>query len=107
MHFQEFESAIASAADPERGLLTLLGLGAHAGALLETHRRYLRDGLDATVSTTIIAAEIGDLFENLALIETEHDLDLDEIAHRNLIKIRQRAIDRLLPAVPNVPDRPV
>lgn len=107
MHFREFQSTVANAADPERGLLTLLGLGAHAGALLATHRRYLRDGLDASASAAIVSLKLGELYQEVALLAHEHDLDLDEIAYRNLIKIRQRAIDRQLPTVPEIPESSV
>lgn len=107
MHFQDFQTTVAGAAAPERGLLTLLGLGAHAGALLEAHRRYLRDGLDAAASTAIVTIKLGELFQEVALLADEHDLNLGEIAYRNLIKIRQRAVDRDLPTVPEIPDAPV
>lgn len=107
MRFRAFQSRMVDAAAPERGLLTLLGLGAHAGALLETHRRYLRDGLDASASTAIVTVEIGEMFHQLALLAAEHDLDLDDIAYQNLIKIRRRAIDRNLPTAPEIPEASV
>ena len=108
MRWRQFQTRITDATEPsDGGLLTLLGLGADAGALLDTHRRYLRDGLDSAGSTAIVGRRVGDLLMEVASLATEHDLDLDLIAHENLIKIRRRALDRGLTAAPDVPNETV
>lgn len=108
VHFDDYQALFAAAADGDAaGLRTLLRLGTHAGALLQAHDRYLGDGLDHAASKTLIAREIGELLAGVAELATEHGLALDEVARGNVAKIRQRAISRKLPSLPEVPDGPV
>lgn len=107
MWFDEYQSVIADAAADAGGLQTLLRLGAHAGALLHAHDRYLADGLDHAASTALVERELGDLLICVAALATAHGLSLDEVARGNVVKIRQRAIDRRLTSLPDVPDSPV
>lgn len=107
MQFDEFQARVTTAADSAGGLTTLLDLGAHAGALLHAHSRYLTDGLDYRGSTTLIARELGALLGQVAAIATAAGLSLDEIARGNVAKIRMRAQERHLPTPPAVPDGPI
>lgn len=108
MRFNEYQEAIVGASYHDvAGLRTLLGLGAHAGALLRAHDRYLADGLDHAASTLLVELELGELLADLAALASAHGLPLEEVARGNVAKIRQRAVNRKMPQLPNVPDGPV
>lgn len=106
MRLDDYQARIAAADDGD-GLTALLGIGAHAGALLHAHSRYLQDALDFDASSVLVVRELGDLLRNVAVMATAHDLSLEEIARSNIAKIRRRAEDRRLPTAPDVPRGPV
>lgn len=106
MQFDDFQLRVAAVAHDDDHLLVLLGLAAHAGALLDAHRRYLRNRLDARASTALVSRELVDLLRHVAALATAHNLSFDEIARTNVAKIRLRASDRGLP-LPDVAVGPV
>ncbi|MGY1844439.1 MazG nucleotide pyrophosphohydrolase domain-containing protein [Modestobacter sp. SYSU DS0875] len=106
MRLDDYQDRIAAADDGD-ALTSVLGIGAHAGALLQAHSRYLQDALDFGASTALVVRELGDLLRHVSVMATVNSLSLDEIARANIAKIRHRAKDRRLPAAPTVPEGPV
>lgn len=105
MRLDDYQNQVAATCDEDQ-LVVLLGLAAHAGALLDAHRRYLRNHLDAPASTSLVSRELAELLQHLAILAKTNDLSLDEIARRNVAKIRRRARKRGL-SLPKVPRGPV
>lgn len=101
-----YQARIAAADDGD-ALICLLGIGAHAGALLQAHSRYLQDTLDFGTSTALVVRELGDLLRHVSVMATVNSLSLDDVARANIVKIRRRAKDRRLPAAPEVPKGPI
>lgn len=69
-----------------------LGLAGEAGEVAEHAKKAIRDD-DGTVSgqrRQAIAKELGDVLWYVAQLATELDLDLDEIAQGNLVKLLSR-----------------
>lgn len=96
MRFDTFQTRVAAATEEDDDeLLSLLGIGAHAGALLDSHRRYLREALDLNASTERIGRELGFVMRHAAVIATAHELSLDDVARKNLVKIRGKWAGRL------------
>lgn len=104
MRFDDYQARHAAAAEDPNGLTTLLGLGADAGALLHAHGQYLSDGIDHEASTALVARRLGSLLACVAAMATAHGLSLDDIARGNVVKIRERALDRRLRTAPDVPN---
>jgi NTP pyrophosphatase (non-canonical NTP hydrolase) len=104
VRFDTYQGRVSAAAEDLDPLTTLLGLGAHAGRLLEAHQRYLRDGIDAQASSELVRRELAQVLRHVALLATTHELSLDDVARRNIAKIRDRARQRDLPRAPDVPD---
>ncbi|HEY3925396.1 MAG TPA: hypothetical protein VGL75_12615 [Acidothermaceae bacterium] len=75
-------------------LVSLLGLGAHVGDLLNAQKQYLRSSLDLSAATTLMRQELGDVLWYLCAVARRHDLKLSEIARANLVKTRERAAAR-------------
>lgn len=104
MRFDTFQLRIAAATDDDDELLPLLGIGAHAGALLDAHARYLSEKLDRSASTTRVSRELGLVLRHVAEIATQHELHLDDVARRNLVKIRVKWAERVgVKDMPRVP----
>lgn len=103
MRFDTFQARIAAAADDDE-LLPLLGIGAHAGALLDAHARYLSEKLDRSASTTLVSRELGLVLRHVAEIASRHELHLDDVARQNLVKIRAKWAERVgVKDMPRVP----
>lgn len=105
MRFDHFQSRVSAAQEDEDELLSLLGLGAHTGALLDAHGRYLRESLDRSSSTSRVGRELGRLLRYVAEIATAHELSLDEVARGNLVKARRKWAERIgakgMPRIPS------
>lgn len=71
-------------------VVALLGIAGELGTLAATYKKYLRDGLAYTLHSDHLAEEIGDLLWYLAILATKFDLDLGDIANRNLEKVEDR-----------------
>lgn len=94
--FNEYQQRMAVADAPD-DMLGLLGIGAHAGALLEAHRNYLCSHLDAETSRALVRRQLGELMGHVAGLATSAGLDLEEIARTNVLKIQARARARAIP----------
>lgn len=104
MRFDTFQLGIAAATDDDDELLPLLGIGAHAGALLDAHARYLSEKLDRSASTTLVSRELGLVLRHVAEIASRHELHLDDVARQNLVKIRAKWAERVgVKDMPRVP----
>jgi hypothetical protein len=103
VRFDDFQSRVSAAQDDDE-LLALLGMGAHAGALLDAHRRYLRESLDRPSSTSRVSRELGLILRHVAEIATAHELSLDEVARGNLVKARRKWAERIgVKEMPRIP----
>lgn len=78
------------AKDEEARMIPLAGLASETGELLGEYKKYLRDGSSHKLFTQRLTEEIGDLLWYVADLATKFDLDLNEIAERNLTKCRDR-----------------
>ncbi|GAB2918041.1 nucleoside triphosphate pyrophosphohydrolase family protein [Rhodococcus aerolatus] len=94
--FDDYQDRI-TLADPPDDMLGLLGIGAHAGALLEAHRNYLRSQLDAVTSRALVRRQLGELMGHVAGLASCAGLGLEEIARANVHKIQARARVRNIP----------
>lgn len=103
MRFDTFQTRIATAVN-DGELLSLLGIGAHAGALLDAHARYMREQVDRPASTDRVSRELGLVLRNVAQIATANGLSLDDVARANLAKIRRKWTERIgLERMPRLP----
>ena len=101
MQFSEYQNEASKTdqqplTDAERMkaiMVPLLGLAGETGSLLTHFKRYVRDGEAYAYFRERITEELGDVLWNVSNIATKADLSLDEIAIRNLAKIRDRWID--------------
>lgn len=107
VRFDDYQERIEAATPNADPLVTLLGLGAHTGALLEAHHRYLGDGIDANVSTSLVRLELGAVLSHIAVLASTYGLSLDEVARSNIDKIRKRAQLLHMSQVPEVPTGPI
>jgi NTP pyrophosphatase (non-canonical NTP hydrolase) len=71
-------------------LVPLLGLTGEVGSLLSEYKKVLRDGPVHLRFTEQVEEEFGDLLWYLASVATKFGLSLDEIARKNLIKVKDR-----------------
>lgn len=107
MRFNEFQRRILASAPETESLATLLALGAHAGALLQAHRRYLEDGIDALVSETLVSRELGAVLRHIAVLAGAYGLQLDDVARGNIAKIRRRPYAREAAEAFDIPNGPL
>ncbi len=100
MNMNEYQT-LASATDQMPGeggfeanrkeiLVPLLGLSGEVGELLSEYKKHLRDGQGHGLFAERIAEELGDILWYLTNVATKFDLDLDDVACRNLEKISSR-----------------
>jgi NTP pyrophosphatase (non-canonical NTP hydrolase) len=75
-----------------------LGLAGEAGEVADHFKKAIRDdaGELGDARREAIAKELGDVLWYVAQIATELDLDLDEIAAANLLKLRSRQLRGVL-----------
>lgn len=71
-------------------IVPMLGLAGEAGQLLSEYKKHLRDGEAHRLFKDRVGEELGDLLWYLANVASKFDLDLDEIAARNLQKVQER-----------------
>ena len=95
MDFQEYqEQALKTNRIPDgKGveiIVPLLGLAGESGELLSEYKKYLRDGESHQLFPKRVAEELGDLLWYIANLSSKFNLDLSEIAEKNLQKCRDR-----------------
>lgn len=71
-------------------LVPFLGLIGEAGSVITELKKNLRDGEAYTNYNNKLKEELGDLLWYVSTIATENDLELNEIAQFNLVKIKDR-----------------
>lgn len=110
MNFRDYQIAAleteqlssgGSADEPTAGLVVpLLGLAGEVGQLLTEYKKHLRDGHAHSAFKERVSEELGDLLWYVANVASKFELDLDEVAARNLIKTTQ-----MWPKPPRLPYR--
>jgi NTP pyrophosphatase (non-canonical NTP hydrolase) len=71
-------------------LVPFLGLIGEAGSVITELKKNLRDGNAYTNYQNKLKEELGDVLWYISTIATENELELEEVASQNLIKIRDR-----------------
>lgn len=71
-------------------IVPILGLAGEVGELLNEYKKRLRDGEAHTRFSNRVAEELGDILWYVAETATKFDLNLEDIAQRNLEKTRAR-----------------
>ncbi len=71
-------------------MISLLGLTGEAGSLLTEFKKHLRDGKAYYLFTEKITEELGDVLWYIANIASRQNLDLSQIAKKNLEKTQAR-----------------
>lgn len=66
----------------------MLGLASETGAILDSHKRYLRDRIDLRANREFLREELGDLLWYTSAVATASGLDLADIAEHNLRRAR-------------------
>jgi NTP pyrophosphatase (non-canonical NTP hydrolase) len=71
-------------------VVALLGIAGELGTLATTYKKYIRDGAAYELHKDHVAEELGDLLWYAAILANKFGLDLEEIAERNLAKVKDR-----------------
>lgn len=71
-------------------VVPMLGLAGETGQLLSEYKKHLRDGEAHRLFKDRVGEELGDLLWYVANVASKFGLDLDDIAVRNLEKVRAR-----------------
>lgn len=71
-------------------IVPMLGLAGETGQLLSEYKKHLRDGAAHRLFKDRVSEELGDLLWYIANVASKFGLDLDQIAERNLDKVRAR-----------------
>ncbi|MFZ5727310.1 MAG: nucleoside triphosphate pyrophosphohydrolase family protein [Pseudomonadota bacterium] len=71
-------------------VVPMLGLAGETGQLLKEYKKHLRDGPAHRLFKDRVAEELGDLLWYVSNVASKFGLDLDEVAARNLAKVRAR-----------------
>ncbi len=71
-------------------IVPMLGLAGETGQLLSEYKKHLRDGDAHRLFKDRVGEELGDLLWYVANVASKFGLDLDDIAERNLAKVRAR-----------------
>ncbi len=75
---------------PQGAIAPMLGLASETGQILNTYKKYLRDGIDLVANREMLREELGDLLWYMSAIATSCQLELDDIAATNLRRTRDR-----------------
>jgi NTP pyrophosphatase (non-canonical NTP hydrolase) len=71
-------------------IVPMLGLAGETGQLLSEYKKHLRDGAAHRLFKDRVGEELGDLLWYIANVASKFGLDLDQIAEKNLGKVRSR-----------------
>ena len=71
-------------------IVPMLGLAGETGQLLSEYKKHLRDGAAHRLFEEQVGEELGDLLWYIANVASKFGLDLDQIAEKNLDKVRAR-----------------
>ena len=75
---------------PQGAIAPMLGLASETGSILNVYKKYLRDGIDLAANREFLRGELGDLLWYTAAVATACGLDLEDIAHANLARTKDR-----------------
>ncbi len=95
MTFEEYQRK-ASETDQMPGdgrdqkIVPLLGLAGEVGELLSEYKKHLRDGQAHRLFNEKVAEELGDLLWYLSTVATKFDLQLEDVAEKNIRKTEAR-----------------
>lgn len=90
MEFNEYQALAQQTAIYPKGLglyYTALGLAGEAGEVANKVKKLLRDG---QLDKEALVSELGDVLWYLASLATELEVELDEVARKNLDKLMDR-----------------
>jgi NTP pyrophosphatase (non-canonical NTP hydrolase) len=95
MNFNEYQvAALETDRKPRQAgdpiIIKLLGLAGETGELLSEYKKFLRDGDSHLLFRDRFEEELGDLLWYLANVATSFEIELSEIATKNLKKARER-----------------
>jgi NTP pyrophosphatase (non-canonical NTP hydrolase) len=94
MHFSDYQAAAENTAiyPQSQGLYyTVLGLANEAGEVAGCVKKYIRDGeMTNEELADKVKKELGDVLWYVAMVATEFNLDLNEIAEHNVDKLLDR-----------------
>ncbi|KQS92089.1 nucleoside triphosphate pyrophosphohydrolase family protein [Chryseobacterium sp. Leaf394] len=76
--------------DQENFFLGFLGLAGEAGSVLTTLKKLIRDGEGFDSYRDKLTDELGDVLWYISAIASHHNINLEEIAARNLNKVKDR-----------------
>jgi len=91
VNFKEYqELAAKTAIYPEeyRIVYPALGLAGESGEVAEKVKKYIRDG---NLDRDLLAKELGDVLWYVSALSRDLGIDLDDVASRNIDKLRSRA----------------
>jgi NTP pyrophosphatase (non-canonical NTP hydrolase) len=71
-------------------IVPMLGLAGETGQLLSEYKKHLRDGAAHRLFKNRVSEELGDLLWYISNVASKFGLDLDQIAEKNLRKVRAR-----------------
>jgi len=71
-------------------VVPMLGLAGETGQLLSEYKKHLRDGAAHRLFKERVGEELGDLLWYIANVASKFGLDLEDVAERNLAKVRAR-----------------
>ncbi len=71
-------------------IVPMLGLAGETGQLLSEYKKHLRDGDAHRLFKDRVGEELGDLLWYVSNVASKFGLDLEEVAERNLTKVRAR-----------------
>lgn len=95
MDFSEYQAAASTTSTlrlggPQGAIAPMLGLASETGSILNTYKRYLRDGIDLEANREFLREELGDLLWYASAIATSCGLNLEDVAQENLRRTRDR-----------------
>jgi NTP pyrophosphatase (non-canonical NTP hydrolase) len=98
MTFEEFQQLSRrtqsdAGSQRERVLLFALGLANESGEVCGVIKKWVRHGPTAMMDRADLISELGDTLWYLAALASTCDVDLEEIAHHNVDKLRARYPD--------------
>lgn len=88
MNFSEYQVRASETAIYDDKIYPILGLAEEAGEVAGKVAKSLRD--KTPLDEDVLIKEMGDVLWMLAAIATDNDIDLSEVAQRNLDKLASR-----------------
>ena len=70
--------------------ITTLGLAGEVGEVLELYKKEMRDGVSTKETDDKLLLEFGDVLHYLTIKIHERGMTLNEVAHANMHKLRER-----------------